>query len=257
MRITDVPYGVGAINAWKNTIIYDNYSANGWQAALLNTDSINIYDKINIKNNLYKSYVYDKEVNIQNENILDSVFVTSKYSKFKHLLDVHSWGPISVDVDNTDINPGISILSQNLLSTMELSAGYEYVMADSDNRYYAKIKYMALPVSMSLESAISTGQNSDGYSFKKITTSLQFFRGFSFYKNAYSYYLQPSVKLERVNYFQEVSGQDYNVLSSSIYFHNYEEGLQKIYNRDWVSHIILGLRIQLEILPYSHWHHLK
>lgn len=223
-RITDVPFGVGAINTWKNTIIYDNYTANGWQAALLNLDSVKVYNKINVENDLYKSYVYDNEVNIQNENIIDSVFVTSKYSKFKHLLDIHSWGPISVNVDNTEVNPGISILSQNLLSTMELSAGYEYVMNSGNNRYYTKIKYMALPVSMSLETSLTSGidyfegLNPAKYNFDKITTSLQLFRGFSFYKNAYSYYFQPSVRLDRVNYFAESFNQDYNVLQSGVYF---------------------------------------
>ncbi len=226
VRITDVPFGVGAINSWKNTIIYDNYTANGWQAAILNTDSLKIYNKINIENDLYKSYVYDKEINIQNEISKDSVFNTSKYSKFKHLLDVHSWGPISIDVDNTDVNPGVSILSQNLLSTVEFSAGYEYVMADSDNKYYAKFKYLALPISLSLETSLKTGQdymegvNPIAYDISEFSTSLQLFRGFSFYKNAYSYYFQPTVQLTHVNSY---SGRtdlyaNYNALQTSLYF---------------------------------------
>lgn len=59
----------------------------------------------------------------------------AKYSKLFHLLNIHSWLPAYVDYLNPDfsmnpehlpVNPGITLVSQNLLSTAVSTAGYEY-----------------------------------------------------------------------------------------------------------------------------------
>lgn len=57
------------------------------------------------------------------EDIRDSVFESANYHKFPHLLNIHSWGPMYVDPSEQKINAGLTVLSQNKLSTLSLTAG--------------------------------------------------------------------------------------------------------------------------------------
>jgi len=54
----------------------------------------------------------------------DSVYLTRKYRKFPHLVNIHSWGPLCIDLNDMDINIGAVIYSQNKLSTLSFTAGY-------------------------------------------------------------------------------------------------------------------------------------
>lgn len=67
-------------------------------------------------------------------SVTETKFKVEKYSKLKHAINIHSWlVPFYFDADNisTDlgqaqslINPGITVMSQNLLSTLDLTLGY-------------------------------------------------------------------------------------------------------------------------------------
>lgn len=69
-------------------------------------------------------------------NLQDSLpeakdYKVSKYHKFTHLFNFHSWAPFyfdPADVQNLDLNvyPGFTIMSQNLLSTSFSTLGYGY-----------------------------------------------------------------------------------------------------------------------------------
>ena len=55
----------------------------------------------------------------------------SRYRKWKNMINIHSWMPFYFDMerisaDPTSVSPGITLLTQNLLSTVTGSLGYEY-----------------------------------------------------------------------------------------------------------------------------------
>lgn len=52
-------------------------------------------------------------------------FKTKKYNKTTHLLHFHSWAPIFIDGIERETKVGVSVASQNMLSTMSLVAGYK------------------------------------------------------------------------------------------------------------------------------------
>lgn len=54
----------------------------------------------------------------------DSVYATRRYRKFTHLVNVHSWGPLAVDLNQREVNLGAVVYSQNKLSTLSFMAGY-------------------------------------------------------------------------------------------------------------------------------------
>ncbi|MHC1730897.1 MAG: hypothetical protein AB9888_02515 [Bacteroidales bacterium] len=58
-----------------------------------------------------------------------------RYSKLAHLFNIHSWFPFYADIDElrsdpTAVRPGLTLMSQNHLSTLVTTAGYEYSYGD-------------------------------------------------------------------------------------------------------------------------------
>ncbi|MDE6451543.1 MAG: hypothetical protein K2L23_04505, partial [Odoribacter sp.] len=54
----------------------------------------------------------------------DSVYPTRKYHKLPHLMNIHSWGPLYINLNQPDVDLGAVIYSQNKLSTLSFTAGY-------------------------------------------------------------------------------------------------------------------------------------
>ena len=66
------------------------------------------------------------------------------YSKAGHLLNFHSWFPFYADIDElqtdpTAISPGVTLMSQNHLSTLISTIGYEY--SDGSHYLHSGIKW--------------------------------------------------------------------------------------------------------------------
>jgi hypothetical protein len=58
-----------------------------------------------------------------------------KYNKLAHLFNIHSWFPFYADIDElrsdpTAVRPGLTLMSQNHLSTLVTTTGYEYSNGD-------------------------------------------------------------------------------------------------------------------------------
>lgn len=64
-----------------------------------------------------------------------------KFNRASHLFLPHSWAPVSFNAGNLTMKPGIMVLSQNLLSTMTASAGWEYDLNEKTGRLYAEAAY--------------------------------------------------------------------------------------------------------------------
>ncbi|MFH1936461.1 MAG: hypothetical protein ABIK52_02730 [Bacteroidota bacterium] len=68
-------------------------------------------------------------------------YEVTRYRKIAHLFNLHSWAPVSIDADNLTLKPGVSVLSQNLLSTAFAGAGYEYDLSERTGRFYLNFSY--------------------------------------------------------------------------------------------------------------------
>ena len=75
------------------------------------------------------------------EDVPDSVYTIKPYRKGFNLFNFHSWEPFSVDIDNMDINPGVTLSSQNLLGTSYTIIGYEYNLNEETCKYLIKYSY--------------------------------------------------------------------------------------------------------------------
>jgi hypothetical protein len=169
----------------------------------------------------------------------ETEYAPRPYRKWQHLLKFHSWMPFYADLeqirsDPVSVRPGFTIHSQNNLSTLIASAGYEY-SADKRHLMHTRITWQGwYPV---IESQVDYGYNPDisksdenvddpssvspGFTFRNTVSVPLFFSGGRFYR-----YLRPSLTSEYFNdykYIKENGSYDYgqNLISGRIYFTNY------------------------------------
>jgi hypothetical protein len=113
----------------KNSrIILTDYNSDGNRICSTSLDERNwtVFEpEKNIRHDFIDDIAAKEPLKFDYSKIGDSVFTTEKYSKLSHLFNFHSWGPLSVNADNTSIKPGITAMSQNILSSMFLSGGFE------------------------------------------------------------------------------------------------------------------------------------
>ena len=85
------------------------------------------------------------------EDVPDSTYLIKPYRKGLKLFNFHSWAPFSVDVNNMDLNPGVTLLSQNLLGTSYTTLGYEYDLNEEAGKYLLKYSYEGLYPAIDLD----------------------------------------------------------------------------------------------------------
>lgn len=135
-KLTASKYGSKYASASYNKMIYSTYTANGY--SLVSKD---IYDIENDNRFSKERYKYPLAEIISNQEILEDktftnreTFKVESYSKILHSLNIHSWAPVYTNSFSKDINKiatvGVSVSSQNALSTLFLSGGYKL-----DNQY--------------------------------------------------------------------------------------------------------------------------
>ena len=99
----------------------------------------------NIQDSIFDRKLYKMNgagaYNLQADTIRATLYPTRKYSKPGHLFNPHSWAPVSFDINNLNINPGVMLLSQNTLSTMIAGAGWEYNVNEQTGRFYTSLSY--------------------------------------------------------------------------------------------------------------------
>jgi len=190
------------------------------------------------------------------DNIPDKVYTPEPYRKWQHLFNFHSWMPIYADIeqiksDPTAIRPGISIMTQNQLSTLLSTIGYEY-SAEKKNVIHTRVIWKGwYPV---LESQMDYGNDPQIYNIANegppsvIQPGIRFlntiYLPLSFSSGRFSEYLQPSFSSDyRNNYiYKETGTYDYGqtILSGRLFFSNsYRMAIRDIYPR-WAQTIDLN-----------------
>jgi hypothetical protein len=138
--LTNATFGVGEANVLGNMVFYSNYSANGYQIVQRNMKSLRA-----IKPQTYTSTVLSALVRKENvvnfSSPIDSAYPVKKYSRLAHLFNLHSWAPLAIRTDKNEVGFGASLMSQNVLSTSFLSAGYQYYRATNYQEYFVNYQY--------------------------------------------------------------------------------------------------------------------
>ncbi|NQU84549.1 MAG: hypothetical protein HQ541_02190, partial [Mariniphaga sp.] len=135
-----------AVAQENDEIVLSNYTSNGFRLIKIRDEKEKREPISSIKKYTYKlaDKLASQEKGILEFNNTDSIFYESeKFSKTKNLLHFHSWLPVYFDVGSYDVQPGISILSQNKLGTAETSFGYKWDLSEKTGKFYGKFTYKA------------------------------------------------------------------------------------------------------------------
>jgi len=167
-QVTSSRFGATDANVSPDRLhlYYANYTSSGYELAgiLLNPYSWKEWDTATE----HKFELADKLAEQENfifhsSHVPDTAYNIKPYRKGLNLFNFHSWGPLSLDIDNMDVNPGISILSQNLLSTSHTSLGYEYDLNEEAGKYFLKYSYEGLypAINLNMDFGLRRGIHAD------------------------------------------------------------------------------------------------
>jgi hypothetical protein len=145
-RVITSRFGISDYSFDNNSVIYSDYSADGYKMVKTNLDSVS-FQEINpdtIKNQLpfAVNLARQEKQPIDFTDLDDVSYQSTPYAKAAHLFHFHSWAPLSIDPYNYQFYPGISFMSQNMLSTAETVLGYRYKWEENKGEYYVDFSYM-------------------------------------------------------------------------------------------------------------------
>jgi hypothetical protein len=143
-------------------------------------------------------------------------FSEKRYSKWTHLFNPHSWAPLALDVTNLTVQPGVSVVSQNVLSTMTADAGYRYNYNDRTGSFYADVAYTGLypVIGLSYEYGDFAGYETDAtgelhrYTWNESTFSANVSIPWNFSRGRYYRYLTPRISTGITSYLHNPSTPD-------------------------------------------------
>jgi hypothetical protein len=236
--ITNSRFGAADLCMNDNKIIFSDYASTGnnictlpLPAAMVSPDTVSgsssfLINRFDIKPK-------------STAGPLGNEYKPAPYRKWQHLFKFHSWMPFYADIkeiktDPAAVRPGITLMTQNHLSTLISTLGYEYT-ADKKNEFHTKVTWQGwYPV---FESQIDYGYNPSIAKFGETTENPSSVKpGFkfsntvsvplSFSSGRFYQYLRPSVTSNYINdyvYIKEDQSYDYsqNLISGRLYFSNY------------------------------------
>ncbi|MEE4256828.1 MAG: hypothetical protein V2I47_07310 [Bacteroidales bacterium] len=125
-------------------IYYADYSAEGYRLVRQALDKQKWVPKDKIRDQsiaLYRTIAEQEEVVPPWSEMPPNDTTSEKYSKLANLFNFHSWAPLAINASTYDIQPGASIMSQNLLSSSFLTAGYAYNLNEQAGKIYGTYSY--------------------------------------------------------------------------------------------------------------------
>ncbi len=133
-----------AVFAAQGDIVFSDYSSKGFSVVQLpRQKQLAIpYDELTHQGyQLADSLSSISTYNIDKVKITDTVFTTKPYHKALNLFNFHSWAPFSADADNYTVNPGLSLMSQNTLSTAVTTFDYVFNTNEQTGKYSLGFDY--------------------------------------------------------------------------------------------------------------------
>jgi hypothetical protein len=128
-RLTSSRYGVSDPVIRGDSILFTDYEKDGNSICISSLNEKVAYNKAETDR-----YLIDRaEVVPEKEEIRaeEAEYKPEPYRKWEHMFRFHSWMPFYADIkefqaDPGSVNPGFTIMSQNTLSTLITTFGYEY-----------------------------------------------------------------------------------------------------------------------------------
>lgn len=198
-RVSSVKYGVDFLSSYNNEVYFNDYTAQGWKIRKAKIQDLRKIEnaKLPFASPFMKSDIDTS--NIQGQVFNNQIqFSSRNYSKFLHLFKFHSWAPLSINIENADANFGFSVMSQNLLSTSTLEAGYKYLYNKGmpSHNWYANYIYEGFNPIFKFGVNYQTGLYSQDYGkYNSPTYSITISEPLRFLKSKHYFFIQPEIGL--------------------------------------------------------------
>lgn len=256
-RLTNSKFGIIDIAPGDNRVLFGNYTIYGND--ICTTENF-------VPTGITSGYKNNPQFPINSFNINTSTLTDNgtynpePYRKWQHLFRFHSWMPFYADIaelkaDPASIRPGLTLLTQNSLSTLTSTLGYEY-SADGRNVFHSRITwngwypviesqfdYGAAPlIYKSGENVSNPSQSYPALNFlNTISLPLRFNSG------KFTEFIRPSISANYLNqyiFIKERNTYDYGqtIITGRLYFANYHvTSMRDIFPR-WAQMIDLNYR---------------
>jgi hypothetical protein len=142
-RVTNAAFGAFDPDISEGKLLFSDYHADGYRAV---SGSLEYKTVVELEKFAEHPFVPEEQLDAlptpQEKDVIQGSFSIEKgkytpqpYRKLLHSVNIHSWLPLWFDYMNPEaalnpgelpVSPGITILSQNLLSTVTGTVGYEY-----------------------------------------------------------------------------------------------------------------------------------
>ena len=145
-KILTAKYGIRDLQCSSNgnSLLFADYTANGFKLARKESDRT-AWTVMDEKQRFQDTL--SKRLTEQEKGVIDfghpdtSRYKSSKYLKIKNLINIHSWSPLYINPDQSVINTGFSIVSQNKLATTITQFGYDYSTINQTGKWIGKFEY--------------------------------------------------------------------------------------------------------------------
>jgi hypothetical protein len=165
-RITTARFGSSdaSVSEKENAIIYSDYSADGYNIVKLHLDPAK-WEKINVTTEspfpLARELTKQEGFIYNHDSVPKIVYPSRPYNKLLNKINVHTWAPIGIDIQNFEVAPGFTLFSQNLLETTVISAGFLYNQNERTGRVFMNLsdesKYSAIDLNIDYGNRADTG----------------------------------------------------------------------------------------------------
>ncbi len=248
LQLTKTLYGAAypSVKPHSDFIVYSVYTANGYRVVTKPIDSLLWQTPETCMSEpevMLSGFAKQEGVDQLSEVNQPAEFVVEPYSKAGHLFNFHSYGPVSVNADESTINPGFTFVSQNLTGTSLATLGYEYDPGIKEDRFYLNYTYRGFYPVFTLESdyrnrkTIQYHENIP-YDFKWHETGVKLACNipFNLSSGLWSRLLFPEIAV-KANFLQEypdqpfeINNKQYQTISYRLYFANYyKSGFSDLY----------------------------
>jgi hypothetical protein len=250
--ITRSKFGINDISLSGKNLLFSNYTSSGYNISHTGINDLSDSIKEESGSSTFLINRFEK-YNLSPDPESPKEYKPEIYKKYLHLFRFHSWMPFYADleevkVDPASIRPGVTVMSQNQLSTLITSVGYEY-SENKEHLLHTSIIWKGwYPV---LESRIEYGGNA-GVLTGGETTILpenikngirsvnRLFLPLRYNSGKFIQYFQPSVTYDYRNnyvYLKEEGKYDYGqeLVSGRIFFSNYYRSSMRDINPRWAQ----------------------
>jgi hypothetical protein len=257
--LTRSVFGTIDLSPAGNKLLFGDYTSHGNNICSVSIEGASGVAKDNVSSSSFLINRFDIKPSSDTDSS-EVKYIPVPYRKWQHLFRFHSWMPFYADIealkaDPTSVRPGVTIMTQNSLSTLTSTIGYEY-SADKRNVIHSRVTWNGwYPVIESqldygtLPLISKMGQNVANPS--DIQPGISFFNTLSFplqfSSGRFSEYLRPSISTDYLNhyvYIKEDGTYDHGqtIITGRLYFSNYHRSsLRDIYPR-WAQTIDFNYR---------------